>query len=123
MNVYEKPIISVDAGMAEGVYAASGSSSSKLNISVATTYRYSETNGQRYFSIDTTGVENGKTSIIFYFNNDIISCWSDGANNKVTGITAQLTWYNGIPKGTITVGTQVNSSDVNDLTITGYDIS
>ena len=28
MKVYEKPVVSVDAGMAEGVYAASGATKS-----------------------------------------------------------------------------------------------
>lgn len=119
---YEKPVISVDAGMAEGVYAASGSSSSKLNISVANTMKWSDTSGQRDFSIDTTGVEDGKNSITLYFNSAISSCWGGGASVNVSGQTARLTWWS-MPKETITMSVQVSSSNVEDLKITGYDIN
>ena len=36
MKTYKKPVVTVDAGMAEGVYAASGASQGTLNV----TYKY-----------------------------------------------------------------------------------
>ena len=32
MNAYKKPVVTVDAGMAEGVYAASGAAQGTLNV-------------------------------------------------------------------------------------------
>lgn len=32
MRTYKKPVVTVDAGMAEGVYAASGASKGTLNV-------------------------------------------------------------------------------------------
>ena len=32
MRVYEKPVITVDSGMAEGIYAASGENPETLNV-------------------------------------------------------------------------------------------
>ena len=32
MRVYEKPVITVDSGMAEGIYAASGATQGTLNV-------------------------------------------------------------------------------------------
>ena len=32
MKMYKKPIVTVDAGLAEGVYAASGASKGTLNV-------------------------------------------------------------------------------------------
>jgi hypothetical protein len=35
MRTYKKPMITVDSGLAEGVYAASGSSQGTLNFSIS----------------------------------------------------------------------------------------
>lgn len=32
MKTYKKPVVTVDAGMAEGIYAASGASQGTLNV-------------------------------------------------------------------------------------------
>ena len=32
MRAYEKPVITVDSGMAEGIYAASGATQGTLNV-------------------------------------------------------------------------------------------
>lgn len=119
MKIYEKPVVSVDAGMAEGVYAASGSSSSKLSISDGVTVAdWGNGNGQRKFSIDTTKVEDGKTSITLQFNNTISSCWGGNASVSVSGQEAKLTWYD-MPKGTIEITAQADSN-INNLKITSY---
>lgn len=35
MKMYKKPIVTVDAGLAEGVYAASGASKGTLNVTIS----------------------------------------------------------------------------------------
>ena len=39
MKTYKKPVVTVDAGMAEGVYAASGASHGTLNVTYHGVYR------------------------------------------------------------------------------------
>lgn len=119
MKIYEKPVVSVDAGLAEGVYAASGSSSSKLSISGGVTVAdWGNGNGQRKFSIDMSGVEDGKTSITLWFNNTILNCWGGGASVSVSDQEAKLTWH-AMPKGTIEITAQADSN-INNLEITSY---
>lgn len=120
MSMYEKPVISVDTGMAEGVYAASGSSSSELSISNGDTVDWGNGNGQRKFSIDTTKVEDGKTTITLQFNNMITNCWGGGASVTSSGQEAILIWST-MPKGTIEITAQAGSN-INSLEITGYTI-
>lgn len=121
MSMYKKPVISVDTGMAEGVYAASGSSSSELTISAGTIVaNWGNDNGQKKFSIDTTNVEDGKTTITLYFNNTISNCWGGGASVTVSGQEATLTWHT-IFKETKEIYVQVDSN-INNLKITGYTI-
>lgn len=121
MSMYKKPVISVDTGMAEGVYAASGSSSSELTISAGTIVAdWGNDNGQKKFSIDTTKVEDGKKTITLQFNSTITNCWGGGASVTVSGQEATVTWY-AMPKGTVEIFVQVDSN-INNLKITGYTI-
>ena len=41
MRTYKKPVVSVDAGMTEGVYAASGAAQGTLNVTCMTSFEYS----------------------------------------------------------------------------------
>lgn len=45
MNTYKKPVVTVDAGMAEGVYAASGASQGTLKVTYVGVWDKWGTNG------------------------------------------------------------------------------
>lgn len=45
MNTYKKPVVTVDAGMAEGVYAASGAAQGTLNVTYIGVWDRWGTNG------------------------------------------------------------------------------
>ena len=45
MKTYKKPVVTVDAGMAEGVYAASGASQGTLNVTYYGVWDRGGTNG------------------------------------------------------------------------------
>ena len=45
MKMYKKPVVTVDAGMAEGVYAASGASKGTLNVTYCGVWDRWEPNG------------------------------------------------------------------------------
>ena len=100
MKVYEKPVVSVDAGMTEGVYAASGAGGIKT--------------GNKTIAADWGGSGQAK------FDLDISSCWGSGAGVICSGKTATLTWHSAPTSAEITV--QANG-DIKNLQITGSSYS
>lgn len=115
MSNYEKPIISVDAGMAEGVYAASGSSGGVLvgEPSVVADWGGS---GQVKFNIDLNNLDPSQLTVVLTFNMDIANVWGGGANCNVSGKQATLSWYSAPSSAEIFV--QV-SANVDQLKCTG----
>ena len=47
MRTYKKPVVSVDAGMTEGVYAASGAAQGTLNVTYIGVWDKWGTNGEQ----------------------------------------------------------------------------
>lgn len=117
MSNYEKPVISVDAGMAEGVYAASGSNGGgSARVSDLIVIADWGSSGQAKFSIDLSSLNPSQLTVVLTFNMDITSIWGGGASCAVSGKQATLTWYSAPPSAEITV--QVNGS-VKQLQCTG----
>ena len=52
MRIYKKPVVTVDAGMAEGVYAASGASKGTLNVTYLGVWDRWESNGGKGLAQD-----------------------------------------------------------------------
>ena len=107
MKVYEKPVVSVDAGMTEGVYAASGAGGIK-------------TGNKTKFDLDLSNVNLSQLTVVLTFNMDISSCWGSGAGVICSGKTATLTWHSAPTSAEITV--QANG-DIKNLQITGSSYS
>lgn len=118
MKVYEKPVVSVDAGMTEGVYAASGAGGIKTgNKTIVADWGGS---GQAKFDLDLSNVNLSQLTVVLTFNMDISSCWGGGASVSCSGKTATLTWYSAPTSAEITV--QANG-DIKNLQITGSSYS
>ena len=124
MNAYEKPIISVDAGMAEGVYAASGSAPSSGGVSVKSSEVVADWNGnggQAKFNIDLSGLNSrSQLTVVLIFNMDITSGWGSEASTTVSGNQLTLYWYSAPESAEITV--QANGN-INQLACTGSSYS
>lgn len=118
MSRYEKPVITVDAGLAEGVYAASGAGNgvSAGNLSVVVDWGNS---GQAKFTLDLSNVTPFQLTVIVTFNHDIAGGWGDGASATVSGNKLVLYWYSAPETAQITV--QANS--IKQLQITGCSAS
>lgn len=81
MKVYEKPVVSVDAGMTEGVYAASGAGGIKTgNKTIAADWGGS---GQAKFDLDLSNVNLSQLTVVLTFNMDISSCWGSGCRSNL----------------------------------------
>ena len=116
-HTYEKPVITVDAGMAEGVYAASGAvDTSKISCSPLSVTNSWNGGGQATFSLDLSNANLSQLTVVLTFNMDISGVWGGGASVTTSGKTATLTWYSAPSSADMTV--QVGGN-INDLEITG----
>lgn len=123
MSMYEKPVISVDTGMAEGVYAASGSDLNSGKVSVKSSGVAADwgNSGQANFSIDLSGLNNrSQLTVVLTFNMEITSGWGGGASAAASGKQVTLTWYSAPESAEITV--QANGN-INQIECTGSSYS
>lgn len=115
MKQYSKPMISIDAGMAEGVYAASGASAIKISDPTVTADWGGS--GQATLTLDLSNMNPSQLTVILTFNTDIANGWGGGASASASGHNLTLTWYSAPESAEITV--QANG-DINQLKCTGY---
>lgn len=111
-HTYEKPVITVDAGMAEGVYAASGAPTISL------TYLRNDgdwnNGGTNVYTLDLSALNNlSQLTVVLTFNMTISGAWGGGASTNVSGSQATLTWYSAPASAEISV--QVQGADVKQL--------
>ena len=112
MRTYKKPMITVDSGLAEGVYAASGSSQGILNVTYHGVWdRWGTNGGKGLAQADWSGID-GNITLNITFNDTIdqVSC---------SGNTATLTFAS-TASNPLTIGIHLNhGTSIDDLKITG----
>ncbi len=125
MNTYKKPVVSVDSGMAEGVYAASGASGGKLNVTYHGVWDRWGTNGGKGLAMaDWTDID-GTIILYINFNDTVDEIETSDASVKKSwsGKTATLT----IPSAAenpLTIGIHLNhGTSIDNLQMTGYNYS
>lgn len=119
MKLYTKPVVTIDSGLAEGVYAASGAAYS-IPVGTPTIVANWTDSGQVKFTIDLSNVNLSNLTVIMTFNMDISNGWGGGANATVNGKQLTLYWYSAPTSAEITV--QANG-DVTQLQCTGTSYS
>ena len=90
MKTYKKPVVTVDAGMAEGVYAASGASQGTLNVTYHGVWDRWGTNGGKGLAMADWSDLNGTITLNITFNETIGVHIDHGASIddlKMTGFT------------------------------------
>lgn len=119
MKRYEKPVVTVDAGLAEGVYAASGAGNgvSAGSLSVINDWGGS---GQAKFMLDLSNANPSQLKVTVTFNSDITNGWGGGASTAWSGNRLTLSWYSAPSNPEIYV--QV-SSGIQQLQITNCSAS
>lgn len=122
MNHYQKPIISIDTGMAEGIYAASGATESAVTFSeLSKLADWGNNNGQLSFTADLSKLANkAQLTLTITFSSDITNIWGGGVNASYNGKTATLSWYSAPDVATLTIQVDTNLSNIH---ITGYTYS
>ena len=125
MKTYKKPVVTVDAGMAEGVYAASGASHGTLNVTYHGVWDRWGTNGGKGLAMADWSDLNGTITLNITFNETIDQIETDDASVKAScaGNTATLTFASTV-SNSLTIGVHLNhGTSIDKLQMTGYTYS
>ena len=125
MKTYKKPVVTVDAGMAEGVYAASGATQGTLNVTYVGVWDKWGTNGGKGLAMaDWSGI-NGTITLNITFNDTIDQVETDDASvqESWSGKTATLTFAS-TASNPLTIGVHIDhGASIDDLKMTGFTYS
>ena len=121
-KAYKKPVVSIDTGMAEGVYAASGSA---LNVTSYGVWDRWGTNGGKGLAMaDWSGID-GTITLNVTFNDTIDQAETDDASVQASwsGKTATFTFAS-TASNPLTIGIHLNhGTSIDDLKMTGFTYS
>ena len=125
MKTYKKPVVTVDAGMAEGVYAASGATQGTLNVTYVGVWDKWGTNGGKGLAMaDWSGI-NGTITLNITFNDTLDQVETDDASvqESWSGKTATLTFAS-TATNPLTIGVHIDhGASIDDLQMTGFTYS
>ena len=125
MKMYKKPIVTVDAGLAEGVYAASGASKGTLNVTYYGVWDRWGTNGGKSLAMaDWSGIE-GTITLNVTFNDTVDQAETTDASVKAScsGNTATFTFAS-TAENPLPLGIHLNhGTSIDDLKMTGFTYS
>ena len=125
MKTYKKPVVTVDAGMAEGIYAASGTSQGTLNVTYHGVWDRWGTNGGKGLAMaDWSGID-GTIILNITFNDTIDQVETDDASVQAScsGNTATLTFAS-TAENPLTIGIHLNhGTSIDNLKMTGFTYS
>ena len=125
MRTYKKPMITVDSGLAEGVYAASGATQGTLNVTYVGVWDKWGTNGGKGLAqADWSGI-NGTITLNITFNDTIDQVETDDASvqESWSGKTATLTFAS-TATNPLTIGVHIDhGASIDDLQMTGFTYS
>ena len=123
MNTYKKPVVSVDSGMAEGVYAASGAGT--LNVIYTGVWDRWGTNGGKGLAMANWSGINGTITLNVTFNDTVDQVETDDASVQAScsGQTATLTFAS-TATNPLTIGIHLNhGTSIENLQMTGFTYS
>jgi len=125
MKTYKKPVVTVDAGMAEGVYAASGATQGTLNVTYVGVWDKWGTNGGKGLAQANWSGINGTITLNITFNDTIDQVETDDASvqESWSGKTATLTFAS-TATNPLTIGVHIDhGASIDDLQMTGFTYS
>lgn len=125
MRVYEKPVITVDSGMAEGIYAASGATQGTLNVTYHGVWDRWGTNGGKGLAMaDWSGID-GTITLNIKFNENVDQIETDDASVQCSwsGSTATLTFAS-TASNPLTIGIHIDhGTSFDDLKMESFTYS
>lgn len=125
MRTYKKPVVTVDAGMAEGVYAASGASKGTLNVTYCGVWDRWEPNGGKSLAQADWSDIDGTITLTINFNDTVDEIETDDASvqKSWSGRTATLTFAS-TASNPLTIGIHLNhGTSIDSLQMTGFSYS
>ena len=125
MKTYKKPVVTVDAGMAEGVYAASGATQGTLNVTYVGVWDKWGTNGGKGLAKANWSGINGTITLNITFNDTLEQVETDDASvqESWSGKTATLTFAS-TATNPLTIGVHIDHGvSIDDLQMTGFTYS
>lgn len=125
MNTYKKPVVTVDAGMAEGVYAASGAAQGTLNVTYIGVWDRWGTNGGKGLAQADWSDITGTITLNITFNDTVDQVETDNASvqTSCSGKTATLTFASTV-SNSLTIGIHLNhGTSIDNLQMTGFTYS
>ena len=124
MKTYKKPVVIVDAGMAEGVYAASGAKGT-LNVSYYGVWDRWGTNGGKGLAMADWSDINGTITLNITFNDTVDQAETTDASVQTSwsGKTATFTFASTV-ESPLTIGVHIDhGTSIDNLQMTGYTYS
>ena len=125
MRTYKKPMITVDSGLAEGVYAASGTSQGTLTVNYEGVWDRWGTNGGKGLAIAEWSGIDGTITLNITFNDTVDQVETDNASVQTSwsGNIATLTFAS-TASNSLTIGIHLNhGTSIDDLKMTGFTYS
>ena len=122
MRTYKKPMITVDSGLAEGVYAASGATNGTLNVTYYGVWDRWGTNGGKGLAMADWSDINGTITLNITFNDTVDQAETDNASVQTSwsGKTATFTFAS-TASNPLTIGIHLNhGTSIDDLKRTGF---
>lgn len=125
MKMYKKPIVTVDAGLAEGVYAASGASKGTLNVTYYGVWDRWGTNGGKGLAMADWSDIDGTITLNVTFNDTVDQAETTDASVQTSwsGKTATFTFASTV-ENPLTIGIHLNhGTSIDNLKMTGFTYS
>lgn len=123
-KIYKKPVVSIDTGLSEGVYTASGASAGTLSVTYNGVWDRWPTGGKGLVLASWSGLS-GIITLNVTFNDTI-----DHAETEPTSISCSLSGktatftFNANTTSTLTIGIHLNhGTSIDALKMTGYTYS
>lgn len=124
-KTYKKPVISIDQGLAEGVYAASGDPKGTLNVTYCGVWDRWGTNGGKGLAMAEWSGLDGNITLNITFNDTVDQVETTGGtvNCNCSGKTATFTFAS-TTSSPLTIGIHLNhGTSIDNLKMTGFTYS
>lgn len=125
MKTYKKPVISIDNGISEGVYAASGTTEGTLNVTYYGVWDRWGANGGKGLAMANWSDLNGTITLNINFNDTVDQAETNDASVQASwsGKTATFTFAS-TASNPLTIGVHLNhGTSIDDLKMTGFTYS
>lgn len=125
MRTYKKPVVSVDAGMTEGVYAASDATQGTLNVTYYGVWDKWGTNGGKGLAMANWSGIDGTITLNVHFNDTVDQVETDDASVQAlcSGETATFVFAS-TATNPLTMGIHLNhGTSIDNLKMTSFEYS